>query len=280
MSISTAEVYDVRRARSSLWHNRYLIWTLAQRDLKAKYKSTMLGWIWSLVVPLATVAVYTVAFSVIFRAQPSPMGNGEPGVFPVWFFIGLVAFSVFTNGLTQSAADMLGIRQLLQKVYFPSYVSTAATMLAVLIQAGIELGVVMVILAVLGNVSWTWLLMPVVLVGLALFTIGFALVTAIANAHFRDVGQILPVVTRLMFFGSPIIYTLDMVPEKVGPLPLQAMIEVNPLTQWIEVSRDLLYGLTLPGPGSVSYLAAWTVGSLLLGAYAYRRWGRDIGETA
>lgn len=271
---------DVRAGRSNFWRNRHLIWVLAQRDLQVKYKTTVLGWLWSMLVPIATVVVYTVVFSLIFRAAPPELGNGEPGVFAIWFFIGLIVFTMITTGMTQSAAAMLGIRSLLQKVYFPSYVSTASSVLGLTIQAVIELGVVLAILLVFGMVSWTWLLLPFFVVGLAVFTFAVGLMVAIANAHLRDIAQMLPVITRLLFFASPIIYTMEMVPERLGIVPIRTLIELNPVTTWITIARDLLYSTSVPSLATVAYAATWTAAVAGLAVLVYRRWGQDIGETS
>ncbi len=74
-------------ARRDFWSYRTLIWNFARRDLKTRYRGTFLGWIWSLVLPLATLMVYTVVFSVVFRAQPPPFGNGRTGIYSVWLFV-------------------------------------------------------------------------------------------------------------------------------------------------------------------------------------------------
>ena len=83
----------------SIWAYRSLIWNFTQRDLKARYKGTALGWAWSLVVPLATLLIYTLVFSVIFRAEPPDFGNGEPGIFPVWLFGGLIAWNFLAQSI-------------------------------------------------------------------------------------------------------------------------------------------------------------------------------------
>ena len=125
----------------SIWAYRSLIWNFTQRDLKARYKGTLLGWAWSLVVPLATLLIYTLVFSVIFRAEPPDFGNGEPGIFPVWLFGGLIAWTFLAQSVQLGIPTLLGNGPLLQKVYFPSHVPVLGMMGAILVQTLIELGI-------------------------------------------------------------------------------------------------------------------------------------------
>jgi ABC-type polysaccharide/polyol phosphate export permease len=246
----------VRGSQTTLWGNRDLIWSLAKRDLQARYKSTALGWAWSLIVPLAQLAIYSLVFSVIFRAIPPDFGNGRSGVFAVWLFAGLVVWGLISNSVGRGTASILGARSLLQKIYFPSYVATFAVVIGVAIQSIIEFSLLLVVLAVLfANVGWTWLLLPFLFLGLLVFSACLSCCFAIANVYFRDVSQAVPVILQFTFFLSAIIYPLVRVPEE-GPLglPLQTLIGLNPVAQFVQVGRDLLYELQIPSLGVVLYL--------------------------
>lgn len=260
------------------WEYRSLIWNFTRRDLKARYRGTTLGWLWSLAGPLATIAIYSLVFSFFFRVQPPPFGNGRTGLYAIWLITGLVTWIFLNMTISSGIPALTGNASLLQKVYFPSFVPVLAVGLSVAIQSLIELGVVLAVLLLFWNVSWTWLLVPLWAAVLFVFANSVAYLLAVANARWKDIEQIMRLVLQLLFFLTPIIYPITLVPEQVGPLPARALVELNPFTQMVTIGRDLLYGLTVPSIGQVVYLLVIT--GLVAGCAAYvsRRWGRDVSE--
>src|SRR5664280_2486295 len=117
------------RERGNMWSYRSLIWIFAQRDLKARFKGTALGWLWSLVVPIATLVIYSVVFSTIMRMVPPSFGNGDKGNFTVWLLAGLTAWSMFDNSLNTAIGALLGAGPLLKKIYFPPYAPVLGSVL-------------------------------------------------------------------------------------------------------------------------------------------------------
>lgn len=260
------------------WEYSALIWNFTRRDLKSRFKGTALGWAWSFIAPLATILIYSVVFSVIIRIQPPPFGDGDPGNYAVWLITGLVTWQFINQFFTRGMLTLLGNGALLRKVYFPSFVPVIATGFSVGIQSLIELGLVLTVLVAFLNVSWTWLLLPLWAVVVWCFAGGVAYVLAVANVHWRDLSQIMAVVLQMLFFLSPVIYPLDLVPEQVGPLPARTLVEINPVAQFIVTGRQLMYGLEVPGPGQVAYLVGITAAVLVAARWVFLRWGRDIGE--
>jgi ABC-type polysaccharide/polyol phosphate export permease len=261
----------------NLWAYRNLISNFARRDLKARFKGTTIGWAWSLLVPAATVAIYTVVFATIFRATPPDFGNGRAGVFAVWFVVGLVPWSLFSGGITAGLPSLVGSGALLQKVYIPSFVPVLGTMGAVTVQSLIEFGLVAAILLLFGNIAWTWLLVPLWLALFVIFTAALAYAVAVLNVFFRDLSQIVAVGLQLLFFATPIIYPIELIPAD-SDLPLRQVIAANPLSQFVLGFRDLMYGLGVPSLKSTGYVCLWTLGALGV-AYLVFRWrGRDVGE--
>ncbi|MGV1003161.1 MAG: ABC transporter permease [Candidatus Nanopelagicales bacterium] len=263
----------------SLWAARaHLIWTFAIRDLRARFTVTSLGWVWTLIVPLATVLIYSVVFGVIFRAQAPAMGNGRAGLFAPWFFVGLVSWNVFLHASNGGMSAILGMGPMMQKVFIPSYVPAIAASLSVTIERVLEATVMLAVLLFFGNVGWTWLLYPLVFLILAIFATALGYILGVANIFFRDTVQIFGIVTQLWFFLTPIMYTVDMIPEDWNGIPVRSLLAVNPMADFVEIGRDLLYGLRLPGLGEVVYVLAWTLVLALSAVGVYRRWGRDVAE--
>ena len=274
----TATGVDSNTRSASPWGYRQLIGTFAQRDLKARFKGTALGWTWSLFVPLATVLTYTLVFATIFRAQPPDFGNGREGVFAVWFICGLVPWMYFSGTISTGMPSLLASGPLLQKIYIPSFVPVLGAGAAVLTQSLIEFGLVLVVLALFLNISWTWLLVPAWLAIFVVFSSSIAYVLAVANVFFRDLVQIVAVGLQLLFFATPIIYTFEQIPSTAGPIPLSAVIMANPITDFVVGFRFLLYDLQ-PIPWNIAaYAATWTAATVVLARAVYLWRGRDAGE--
>lgn len=272
----TATLDPVRQ--SALSSRLRLIRTFALRDLKARFTATSLGLIWALIVPLATVLIYSTVFAVIFRAQAPPMGNGHDGVFAVWFFCGLVTWNIFAQSTGVSLVSIVGMGPMLQKVYIPSYVPVAASTLTIVLEKCLEACVMLAFLLVFQNVGWTWLLYPLVIVCVGVLSASLGYLLAIAHVHFRDTGQIYTIVLQLLFFLTPVIYPISLIPEDWNGIPLRSLLALNPMADLVEITRALLYELRLPALFPVVYSLAWTLGLTVLAWLVYRRWGRDVSE--
>jgi len=269
---------SARPVSASPWEHRFLIWNFARRDLRSRFKGTLVGWTWSLILPLATVAIYSVVFSVFIRIEPPPFGSGREGSYAVWLLVGMIPWTFMLNGITMSMPTVLGNGPLLQKVYFPSYVPSAGALIAIGIQGLIELGIVLAILAAFGNVGWTWLALPLWALAVVAFVGCLGYVLAIFNVYYRDVAQLVTVAMQMIFFLSPIIYPLTMVPEQWHGIPVRMLLEANPIGQLIIMAKELLYDLTLPSATQVGYMALWVAGLAGLAVWVFRRWGQDVAE--
>jgi len=262
----------------TVWEYRSLIWNFTRREMKSRFKGTAIGWAWSLVGPLSTIVIYSLVFSVIIRVQPPDFGNGATGNYAVWLICGLVTWNFIAFLITQGMPTLLANGDLLRKVFFPSFVPVVAVAFSVGIQSLIELGLVMVVLVAFLNVSWTWLLLPIWAALLFAFTASISYVLAVANVRWRDMAQITGVLFQMLFFLSPIIYPIDLVPEYAGPVPVRMIVQLNPITQFVEAGRDLLYELAVPSPRRWLVLVGLSLASLSIAWVTFRRWGQDVGE--
>ena len=257
------DLVDARAVRSGLWHNRFLIWNFARRDLKGRFKGTTVGWVWSLLLPLATVLIYSIVFSVFIRIDPPPFGDGEPGTYWIWLLTGMVTWTFMLNATNQGIPSLLANGPLLQKIYIPSYVPCLASTVAIGVQSAIELGIVGAILVIVGNVGWVWLLVPFWAALVFLFTASLTYVLSVLNVFFRDVGQLVAVAMQMIFFATPIIYPLTMIPEQWHGIPIRALLAASPFAQLIEYGRVLLYELRLPSAPQTLMLLGWTALAVL-----------------
>lgn len=266
------------RSAAPPWSYSGLIWNFALRDIKSRFKGTILGWAWSIIVPVATVVIYSIVFSTIFRAEPPPLADGRAGNYAVWLLTGLVVWTGFSNTLNTAVGALLGSGSLLQKIYFPSYVPVIGSVISSMMQTGIEVGILLVILLAFGNVGLSWLALLLWIPVFVLFVASVTYVLATFNVYFRDLAYLITVALQLFFFLTPIIYPITLVPESWNGIPVRALIEANPIAAFVESFRTILYSVSVPSLGTWAVLIAWAAGALGLAVLTYFRRGLDIGE--
>src|SRR5262245_22356577 len=223
---------------TQVWGYRGLIGNLAQRELKSRYKRSVLGWLWSLINPASTLLIYTVVFGTVMRISPPVAGNGELKSFALYLFAALLVWNFFNGVVVGSMGSLIGAGPLLKKVYFPPECPAIANVLTVLIQTGIEAGIMVAVMIVVGNVSWTFLLFPYILLLLVMFSLGIGMVLSLLNVYLRDINYLVGIAMNLLFYGTPIVYPYTLVEEN-APTWAQVVVTLNPLTQFVGASRDI-----------------------------------------
>jgi ABC-type polysaccharide/polyol phosphate export permease len=272
------EILATLTAVTEIWTYRNLIWNLAQRELRARYKKSILGWLWSLINPASMLLIYTVVFGTFLKGIAPPLGNGDEGIFALYLFAGLYLWNFF-NGTVTGAIAALQAGGLLNKVYFPAACPAIANTLTVLLQAFIEAGILLLVMIILGNVGWTLVLFFPLILMVMMFGLGIGLFLSIYNIYYRDVGYLVSIGMQVWFYATPIVYSLDgNVPEKIGAVPIEAIIRLNPLTQFVEWSRDAFYLLRWPGLPTTIGLILVSVVTFLVGATVFNRKSRLITE--
>lgn len=256
---------------------------LLRRELRSRYKRSALGWTWSLINPLTSVAIYTLVFSVVFEA---PVPTGDPSglaSFPLFLLCGLVPWNLFATASEAAADALVGNANIIKKVYFRREALVLAHAGSAAVTTLVELGVLSVILLLAGNMVLPWL--PVVLVILAIEVVlvtGIAFVLSVLNVYFRDVQHFVRVGLQLLFYGTPIIYSLDLIPlrhEIFGvDLPLRSLFRLNPLTAMVECYRSVLYDLRFPPGLDLLYLVVWAALLMVLGLRVFRRFEPRLAE--
>jgi ABC-type polysaccharide/polyol phosphate export permease len=259
---------------TEIWGYRGLIGNFAQRELKVKYKRSALGWLWSLINPAATLATYTLVFGYFLKVTPPVAGNGHTKSFALYLFAALVIWNFFSNVINGSMLAMVAAGPLLKKVYFPPAAPVIGNALAVLVQTGLEVVILLAVLIVVGNIAPTVLLLPFILALLALFSLGTGLILGLFNVYFRDVGYLVGIALNLLFYATPIIYPLSIVPDGVA----RTLININPLTQFVGAARDVTYSMQIPSFARMAYLTVASVLSLAVGWWVFHLKARDVSE--
>lgn len=257
-----------------------LVWTLAQRDLNARFKGTLLGWLWSLIVPLAALGLYSLVFGIIFRAEVEPLGNGHEAVYALWLFIGLITFTFFSNGLMRGAEALRMLAGVLNRVRMPVLAPVLAGLISVGVQSLVEVGLYLVVLASLLNVGWSWLLLPLWAALFFVFTAGMSAVVAVLSAHLEDILQFFAVFLQFLFFATPIMYPLTMIPADLGGdvVDVRALLAASPLAQFVTMARTLLYDLQAGTLGQWLALVAFAAASMVIGGLTVKHLGADVAE--
>lgn len=247
---------------------RELIWNLTLRELRTKYRRSVLGWAWSMLHPLSTVVIYSLVFGVLFDAQ-APVGQPS-GVesFPLFLLVGVLVWGHFALVALLGLNSVSGNSGLVRRVSFPREALVFSNSLHALVQFAIEMALLVVILLIMGGRPLPWLLVTVgSVILLNLFATGFGLVLGSLSVYFKDLSHLWTVVIQAWFFLTPIVYPPDYVAER-APGWLQTVIEVNPMTKFVEMFRQSLYHggnidwslfLTLTAISLTSLCAGWWV---------------------
>ncbi|MFV2072814.1 MAG: ABC transporter permease [Thermoanaerobaculales bacterium] len=258
-----------------LWRHRALVAVLVRRELDARYRASFLGFFWSLLNPLLLLGVYAVVFTYIFNPR---FPGGDP--YPLFLFSGLLPWLFFSGAVIDGSVSLVDNGPLLSKVMCPPEIFPAVTVLAHLVHHLLALPVLlaaMIVAALLGAHSfpWTIVLVPLALVPWILVTGGAALAVSALSVHYRDMRDLVGHLLNLLFFASPIIYSLE---GMQVPWPLRRVLVLNPLASLVEVYRDAAFAGEMSSPKT--WLVAFTVGvvSWSLGAKVFARYRETLVE--
>ncbi len=256
---------------SELIARRELLWNLTLRELRGRYKRSVLGWGWSLLNPIAFMLVYTFAFSLILRATPDP---GDPsGLSSYAFFLlcGLLPWTFFTVSVTTAMDSIVANASLVRKVAFPREHLIISTVSAGLFTLGIELSVLSVALLFAGNVVLVWVPL-IVLTSLlvAVFCAGLGLALAAGNVYFRDLSYLWTIVVQAWFFATPIVYPPHLVVDRL-PFWLERIYQHMPMTVAVRIYRNLMYDLRMPRLIDFAVLTVYAVVAVIVGWWIFDR---------
>ena len=250
----------LKQMGQELWKYRDLLRLLVTRNIKLKYRRSVLGYVWSVLNPLMTMIVMSIVFSTMFSR------NIEN--FPVYLFCGQLLFNFMNTSTRQAISSINANASLLKKTYVPRYIFTLSKITSGLIDLVFSLGALMIVILVTrAKLTWYALLFPVVILQLYLFCVGLGLFLAQANVFFRDVEYIYNAVVTAWMYLTPIFYPLEMLPEGV----MWVVKHLNPMYFYVGQFRDLVYLGRLPGP--MIHNAGWVaaIGMLIIGIWSFRR---------
>lgn len=251
-----------------LWEYRELLYFLVWRDVKVRYKQTLLGAAWAIIQPVFSMLVFTLFFGKLAK-MPS---DGIP--YHVFAFTALVPWSFFANGLTHSADSLVASANLLKKVYFPRLAIPIATVLSGVVDFLIAFSVLVLMMlyeriAPTPRLAW----LPLLLLLAFVTALGVGLWLSALNVQYRDVRYTVPFLTQLWMFCTPIVYSSSLLEG-----PWRVIYSLNPMVGVVEGFRWVLLS---KGPSPGPAMAASSLAALLLllsGAYYFRRMERSFAD--
>lgn len=241
---------------TELWEYRELFWAFILRDLKVRYKQTLIGALWAIIQPLSTMLV----FSFFFGSVAKISSDGVP--YPIFSYSGLILWTYFTTSLSSANSSMIGSSALITKVYFPRVIIPLASTLTGIVDYFIS-GLVLVILFLYFKIvpSPSIFLLPFIVFTTWILVSGLGMFLAALNVKYHDVKYAVPFLIQLMLFFTPVIYPLSIAPNYRGYLML------NPMTGIMEAHRALMLGnasvnLYLLGSSIIMSIIIFILGAL------------------
>jgi len=254
--MSNHHLVTPRAMLGSLIRHRALLWDLVKRDFIGRYQGSMLGVVWSLFNPLLMLAIYTIVFSVAFKAR---WGTGEESkvAFAIVLFSGMIIHSFFAECLNRAPSLITSHPNYVKKVVFPLELLPWMTLFSALMHLLVSFGVLLVFCLLAGvDVHSGTLLIPIILIPLILMILGLSWIFASLGVYLRDLSQVMGMVTTVALFLAPIFYPIEALPEAY-----RALLAWNPITLPVVQLRDLmLWGKPLQwGEWGISLLIGVTV---------------------
>lgn len=231
---------DPRAAARNLWSQRELTLRLAHREIVSRYRHSWLGWTWSVLTPLALLAIYTFVFAVVFQARWGEDPNEGKAVFALTMFCGMLVYSLFAEVVNRAPNLVVDNPNYVKKVVFPLEALVSGATLTALFNLAVGLVVWLIgwlaIQRALPPATVLWF--PVVVAPVALTAMGVGWLLASLGVFIRDLAHVVVLATQVLFFATPIFYSLQRVPE-----PFRAVLLANPLTYPVDNARRvLMYG--------------------------------------
>lgn len=250
-----------------LYEYRQMIFSLVKRDLRGRYKGSVLGFMWTFLNPLLQLVVYTLVFSVIMRAGIED--------YYIFLFVALVPWLFFSSSLTGGAGSVLASKDMVKKIYFPREVMPIAYVTTSFVNMLLSFLVVLVVLVVTGfGCNWKAMLyLPVIMIVEYILALGMALLTSALTVYLRDLEYILGILAMAWQFLTPVMYSSEMVPERLLPI-----FNLNPMTPVIEAYRQILYYKQTPQVNTLLHAFILGVVFVCVGFVVFRKLQKGFAE--
>jgi lipopolysaccharide transport system permease protein len=252
---------------AELWRYRELLYRLVWRDVKARYKQTLLGPVWAVLRPLVSMVIMAAVFGGLAGFQS---GSNVP--YPLFLYGGLLVWTYFSSAITGSSTSLLNYSGMLGKAYFPRLYAPFAAVTAPLVDLGLALVIVFGLFGYYHRwPSWHVVFLPLFVALAGLAGLGVGLWLCGASVRFRDVPFTLPFVVQIWFYVTPVLYPVSKLPE-----PFSTLLVLNPMTAVVDGFKWSLLGITPPNVPVVIGSGAFALAMSVAGLFFFRRTERTI----
>ena len=249
-----------------LYNYREMVYNLVKKDLRGRYKGSVLGFLWTFINPLLQLAVYTMVFSTIMRVNVDK--------FYMYLFIALIPWIFFTTSVLSGTISIIQNKDLIKKIYFPRIIIPISTVLATFMNMIFSMAVVILALFISGiGISYYILLLPVIMILEFFLVLGMVFLFSSLNVFFRDIEYILSIIMMIWFYMTPIVYTVEMIPEKY-----QTLFYLNPMTNIVIFYRDILFYKRMPSFGFMGGVFLYSLAMIVIGFFVFQKLQKNFVE--
>jgi ABC-type polysaccharide/polyol phosphate export permease len=236
-----------------------LLQLLVLRDLRVRYRGSVLGYFWSMLNPLLYMIILTLVFSHVVKVKTD--------TYALFILSGIMGWNLFHQSISIGMNSIISSGHLLKKVSIPGILFPTSSLAGVLVNFVLSLLPFLVISLLLKNpLSWTMLLLPLFLIPYLAFVWGIVVTIACINVKYRDVGHAMEPILQMLFYATPVVYPLDIIPER-----WRFILELNPISHFLSALRGLLIGQQLPSIRDLGLLLTLSLVSAMIGLYTYRK---------
>jgi len=249
-----------------IYNYRELLKTNVKKEIRGRYKNSILGVMWSFLNPLLQLAVYAVIFGAL-------LAGGDP-TYHIYICVALIPWTYFTTAVSQSAFTIVGNGDILKKVYFPREILpiSVATSGAVNFIISTLIILAFVIFSGIGLSKYV-LLYPFILLIQYILILGIGFIVSAITVYVRDLEHIIGIILMVAFYGTPIIYKLEQLPPE-----LQTIMKLNPMTHIIDAYRDIFYNQTMPNMKILLMLLAGSIILTIIGYFIFKKLQKGFAE--
>lgn len=250
-----------------IWEYRTMIASLVRKDLRGRYQASVLGFLWTFIVPLCQLIIYTLVFSVIMRSTVEK--------FYLYLFVALIPWNFFSSCLTGGSSCILQQQSLVNKIYFPREVVPIAYVTSSFVNM-LYCEIVVILVSLFSGVVFSplgLLCLPLVMAVEYILALGITLIFSALDVYFRDLEHILGIVSMAWMFLTPIMYDMSIIPENLKPVFM-----LNPMTSIVMAYRDILYSGSVPHLGTLGIAAGMGLFFCVIGFLVFGKLKRRFSE--
>lgn len=249
-----------------IYNYRELLKTNVKKEIRGRYKNSILGVMWSFLNPLLQLAVYAIIFGAL-------LAGGDP-TYHIYICVALIPWTYFTTTITQAAFTIIGNGDIIKKVYFPREILPISVVTSGAVNFIISTIIILVFLFASGlGITKYIIFYPFILLIQYILLIGIAFIVSSITVYFRDLEHIIGVILMAAFYGTPIVYKLEQLPAN-----LQVFMQLNPMTHLINAYRDIFYYQQMPNFKMLGLLLAIAIGLTVIGYFIFKKLQKGFAE--